>query len=210
MYSYSNPKNNTLLFQYIIVVILIIISAFIYYAFSAYNINNKVIDNDLKNIDNDIKKIHDDTYYKFLDPQYLEDSHNISRIKNKIDNVPTVDDIVSAIFPGRNTLLVSGGNVQNINRSNDINTYSSDYAVYQPIKAFPVEPDDPLSIPMPLSSNNPLSRINNTYNNNNMDTQTKNNSLTRMHEGIMSSQNSSTGANNNDPLSAVKSKDPNV
>ena len=208
MYSYSNPKSNVLLFQYIIVVILIIIISFIYYAFSTYTNNSKAIDNDLQNIDKDIKKIYDDTYYKYLDPRYVEDSRNISRIKNKIENVPTVEDIVSAIFPGRNTLLVSGGNIQNINRANDINTYSSDYAIYQPIKAFPVEPDDPLSIPMPLTSNNPLSRIDNTYNNNNMDTQTKNNSLTRMHEGLMSSQNSSTGLPNNNPQSSTKSKKP--
>ena len=51
-----------------------------------YNNNSKVIDNDLKNIDSDIKKIYDDTYYKYLDPRYVEDSRNISRIKNKIES----------------------------------------------------------------------------------------------------------------------------
>lgn len=206
--SYTPPKNNILFFQYIIVVILIIIISFIYYAFVTYNENNNKIDNDLQDIDKDIKKIYDDTYYKFMDPKYLEDSRNISRIREKIENVPSVDDIVSAIFPGRNTLLVSGGNIQDVNRSNDINTYSSDYATFQPIKAFPAKPDDPLSLPMPLTENNPISRINNTYNNNNMDTQTKNNSLTRMHEGIASSHNSSTGASDNNPTEPTKSKAP--
>ena len=173
-----------------------------------YNKNNQVIDKDLKDIDNDIKKIYDDTYYKFLDPRYVEDSRNIYKIKKKVDDMPTVEDIVSAIFPGRNTLLVSGGNIQNVNRSNDINTYSSDYAIYQPVQAFPVEPDDPLSVPMPLTANNPLSVSNNTYNNNFMDTQTKSESLTRMHEGITSSQDSSTGLTNNNPTEPTKSKKP--
>ena len=53
--------------------------------------------------------------------------------------------ILLALYLILNTMIVSGGNIQNVNRSNDINTYSSDYAIYQPIKAFPVEPDDPLS-----------------------------------------------------------------
>ena len=82
-------------------------------------------------------------------------------------------------------MIVSGGNIQNVNRSNDINTYSSDYAIYQPIKAFPVEPDDPLSIPQPLTSSNPLSRSDNTYNNNFMNTQTTDTSLTRMNESFI-------------------------
>lgn len=208
MYTYSNPRNNILFLQYIIVIILIIVISFLYYAYMMYNKNNKMLDKDLKDIDSDIKKIYDDTYYKYLDPRYVEDSRNINRIKNKVNDIPSVEDIVSAIFPGRNTLLISGGNIQNINRSNDINTYSSDYATYQPIQAFPVEPDDPLSVPMPLTENNPLSVSNNTYNNNIMDTQTKGESLTRMHEGIVSSQNSSTGLSDNNPTQPTKSKKP--
>ena len=208
MYSYSNTKNNVLFFQYIIVVILIIIVSFIYYAFATYNINSKTIDTDLKNIDEDLKKISQESYYKYLDPKNLEDSRNINRIKNSVQNIPTVDDIVSAIFPGRNTMIVSGGNIQNVNRSNDINTYTSDYAIFQPVKAFPVEPDDPLSIPQPLTSSNPLSRSDNTYNNNFMNTQTTDSSLTRMNQGITSSQYSSTGNPSNNQTSATKSKRP--
>lgn len=208
MYSYSNTKNNVLLFQYIIVVILVIIISFIYYAFATYNINSKNIDSELKNIDDDVRKISQESYYKYLDPKNLEDSRNINRIKKKVEHIPTVDDIVSAIFPGRNTMILSGGNIQNVNRSNDINTYTSDYAIYQPIKAFPSQSDDPLQIPMPLTSNNPLSRTNNTYNNNFMDTQTNDNSLSRMHQGITSSQHSSTGNPSNNPASSTKSKRP--
>ena len=206
MYSYSNTKNNVLFFQYIIVVILVIIISFIYYAFATYNNNSKNIDSELEKIDEDLKKITQESYYKYLDPKNLEDSRNINRIKKKVEHIPTVDDIVSAIFPGRNTMILSGGNILNVNRSNDINTYTSDYAIYQPIKAFPSQPDDPLSIPMPLTSNNPLSRTNNTYNNNFMDTQTSDNSLTRMQQGITSSQNSSTGNPSNNPISSIQSR----
>jgi hypothetical protein len=208
MYSYSNTKNNVLFFQYIIVVILIIIVSFIYYAFATYNKNNKIIDNDLQDIDKDLKKLSTESYYKYLDPKNLENSRNINKIKNNVANIPTVDDIVSAIFPGRNTMILSGGNIQNVNRSNDINTYTSDYAIYQPIQAFPVEPDDPLTIPQPLTSSNPLSRSDNTYNNNFMNTQTTDTSLTRMNQGITSSQYSSTGNPGNNPASSTKSKNP--
>lgn len=204
MYSYSNSHKNTLFFQYVIVIILIIITSFIYYVFLKYNDTSEIIIKDLEKIDTDLKKLDNN----HLDPVNLEDSRNLHKIKNKIDHIPTVDDIVSAIFPGRTTMIVSGGNIQNINRSNDINTYSSDYSIYQPIKAFPVEPDDPLSIPMPLTANNPLSISNNTYNNNFMDTQTKSDSLTRMNQGLSTSQNSSTGSNNNNQQDITKSRRP--
>ena len=58
---------------------------------------------------------------------------------------PTVDDIVSGIFPGRNTGITSGGKYFDI-QANESYELLPDYDFYQPVEAFPTDSilDQPL------------------------------------------------------------------
>ena len=81
-------------------------------------------------------------------------------------NCPTVDDIVSGIFPGRNTGITSGGKFFDI-KANESYELMSDYDLYEPADAFPS--DSILDVPKPLRAGNvkvPSNQINNTIANN--------------------------------------------
>jgi len=113
-------------------------------------------------------------------------------------NCPTVDDIVSGIFPGRTTGLTSGGRYFEIN-TNESYELLPDYDYYNPQDAFPTDSilDEPL-----ISGNPPVSmdEINNSIDNLNIDTSVA---------SSLSGMNMGTGASpRSDSLSTVESKEP--
>jgi len=110
---------------------------------------------------------------------------------------PTVDDIVSGIFPGRTTGITSGGKYFDI-KANDSYELMPDYDFYQSADAFP---DDSILGPPPnLLGGNPKvppNAINNTRENEFMNTRVTQTIDTRMD---MASSGDSTGATNLPPL----------
>ena len=104
-------------------------------------------------------------------------------------NCPSVDDIISGIFPGRNPGITSGGKYFDIMASENYELLPS-YDFYNPVDAFPG--DSILSVPDTLLKGNvdvPPTQISNTDDNTNMNT-TESTSLSRMN---MASMGKSTG-----------------
>ena len=102
---------------------------------------------------------------------------------------PGVEDIVSGIFPGRNPGVTSGGKYFDIKASESYELMP-DYDFYSPVEAFPS--DSILSVPDSLMKENidvPPTQIDNSINNNNINTSTDV-SLSRMN---MSGSGENTG-----------------
>jgi hypothetical protein len=109
---------------------------------------------------------------------------------------PNVEDIVSGIFPGRNTGITSGGRYFDI-KANESYELMPDYDFYKPVEAFPS--DSILSAPETLTDGNinvGPDAIDNSNNNSNMNT-TQEVSLTRMN---MADQGENTGASSIPPF----------
>ena len=97
---------------------------------------------------------------------------------------PTVDDIISGIFPGRNTGVTNSGRYFNV-QGNESYELFPDYDFYQPSNAFPS--DSILNAPDNIltgSINVPSNQINNTYNNDMLLTQNNNMIDSRMTRGF--------------------------
>ena len=113
-------------------------------------------------------------------------------------NCPTVEDIVSGIFPGRTTGLTTGGRYFEIN-TNESYELLPDYDYYNPQDAFPTDS----ILDQPLISGNPpvtMDQINNSIDNLNIDTSIA---------SSLSGMNMGTGVSRrNDSLSTVESKEP--
>ena len=105
-------------------------------------------------------------------------------------NCPSVEDIVSGVFPGRNPGITTGGKYFDI-KANESYELMPDYDFYSPSSAFPS--DSILSAPDSLNAENidvPLSEIDNSIDNNYINT-SEEVSLTRMN---MANQGETTGA----------------
>ena len=176
MYQYSNKSSQRLFMQYLIVVFLIIIASLIYY--NIQNENKIHIDVN-KNIHKSFDKINESTE-KIIHSQ----KHFTSDKPLPSCNCPSVDDIVSGIFPGRNTGLASGGNAFHVNSSDNFFETTPEYQYFETQDAFPDSSLFDLN-DTPLTKNNPYSRSNNTIANNLQDTQTTDNLAdTRMNKGL--------------------------
>ena len=102
---------------------------------------------------------------------------------------PTVDDIVTGIFPGRNPGITSGGKYFDI-KANDSYELLPSYDFYNPVDAFPS--DSILSVPDNLMQGNvdvPATQIDNSVDGNLVNT-SPDNSLSRMN---MASTGENTG-----------------
>jgi hypothetical protein len=113
---------------------------------------------------------------------------------------PSVDDIVTGIFPGRNPGITNGGNFFDI-QANESYELLSDYSFYDSTQAFPS--DSILSASPNLVDNNidiPATQLDNTDTSgeNMMINTSPDNSLTRMN---MASAGESTGASSNSQAS---------
>jgi hypothetical protein len=105
---------------------------------------------------------------------------------------PTVDDIISGIFPGRNTGVTNSGRYFDV-QGNESYELFPDYDFYQPSDAFPSDsilkaPDNLLTGTMNIPGN----QINNTYNNDMLLTQNDNDIDSRMTRGYQGENTSPT------------------
>ena len=199
MYQYSSKSSMRLFIQYLIIVFLIIIASLIYY--NIQNENNIQIDIE-KHISSSTDTITGET------DKIINSQKKISNKPIAPCNCPSVDDIVSGIFPGRNTGLVSGGNAFDINASDNLFETTPEYQYFETQNAFPNNSPFDLN-DTPLTKNNPYSRSNNTYSNTLQDTQTTDESAniyeSRMDKGIFKNDDNK---NKNKRNSSTRSKNP--
>jgi hypothetical protein len=176
--------------QCTVVVFLIIIASMIYYNVSI----TSELDTDMKNIKMECPQPEVNVN---IPKSHTQKSPSCPQQK---ENCPSVDDIVSGIFPGRNTGLMRGGSYFDVDASKDIYEKTHEYTAFEKQGAFPDTSYD--SGLRPLSDNNPYVRSNNSLENENINT-SPDTSLTRMSEGLKSGSNK-----NNNPQSATSSKAP--
>jgi hypothetical protein len=197
MYYYLNPKSHVMLLQILLMVLLIIIISMIYYQSTLTDQLNE----DILALDIDCPDVNCPENKDCPDCVCSDNKTPCPDCPDCPDvnaNCPTVDDIVSGIFPGRTTGLTSGGRYFEIN-TNESYELLPDYDYYNPQDAFPTDSilDEPL-----ISGNPPVSmdEINNSIDNLNIDTSVA---------SSLSGMNMGTGASpRSDSLSTVESKEP--
>ena len=203
MYYYLNPKSQVMLLQVLLMVLLIIIITIIYYQSTVTD----QLNTDLQSLDLQCPECPDVTCPENNECPKCPDCTCSNDDKPcpacpacpDVDtNCPTVEDIVSGIFPGRTTGLTTGGRYFEIN-ANESYELLPDYDYYNPQDAFPTDS----ILDQPLISGNPpvtMDQINNSIDNLNIDTSVA---------SSLSGMNMGTGASRrNDSLSTVESKAP--
>ena len=200
MYYYLNPKSHVMLLQVLLMVLLIIIISMIYYQSTLTDqLNEDILALDIDCPDVNCPENKDCPDCVCSDNKTpCPDCPDCPASPDVNTNCPTVDDIVSGIFPGRTTGLTSGGRYFEIN-TNESYELLPDYDYYNPQDAFPTDSilDEPL-----ISGNPPVSmdEINNSIDNLNIDTSVA---------STLSGMNMGTGASpRSDSLSTVESKEP--
>ena len=93
----------------------------------------------------------------------LNNNNELPKLNNPEVVCPTVDDIVSGIFPGRNPGITKSGRYFDI-QANESYELMPDYDFYEPINAFPS--DSILTAPNTLLTDITSTPINNSLNNN--------------------------------------------
>ena len=159
MYFYVNPRKQVMILQFVVLFMLIVIGSMIY---SSYQQGDKIVD-DIQSLDltcpqPECPQPSCPECPQPSCPECPDLSNPIDRedIQEASSARPTTDEIVHAIFPGRNTGITKEG------RYFDINTYK-DYTIF---------PEDRILDP-PLRWANiyaPLNDINNSIDNNLIDT----------------------------------------
>ena len=159
MYFYVNPRKQVMILQFVVLFMLIVIGSMIY---SSYQQGDKIVD-DIQSLDltcpqPECPQPSCPECPQPSCPECPDLSNPIDRedIQEASSACPTTDEIVHAIFPGRNTGITKEG------RYFDINTYK-DYTIF---------PEDRILDP-PLRWANiyaPLNDINNSIDNNLIDT----------------------------------------
>ena len=197
---YFDTTEYSEILQYVSLFLLFVIGTMIYYMSN----NNDTLGKDLKNqIDNlDLNcpkcpenpacpKCPDLTCNEGVCPKCPEcpETGNCPKVECPDTSCPTVGDIVSGIFPGRNTGVTSGGKYFDI-MANDSYELLPSYDFYNPIDAFPS--DSILSVPNDLIKGNvdvPPTDIDNSVDNSLINT-SRDISLSRMN---MASSGENTG-----------------
>ena len=203
MYYYLNPKSHVMLLQVLLMVLLIIIITMIYYQSTVTD----QLNTDLQSLDlqcPDVTCPENNECPKCPNCPDCTCSNDdkpcpaCPACPDVDTNCPTVEDIVSGIFPGRTTGLTTGGRYFEIN-ANESYELLPDYDYYNPQDAFPTDS----ILDQPLISGNPpvtMDQINNSIDNLNIDTSVA---------SSLSGMNMGTGASRrNDSLSTVESKAP--
>lgn len=202
MFNTSGEYNSGLLF--IVFFLTVVLVSMVYYT----NKDKHKLRREIKSLNKNIEELKDENENKLdeLNSEMLtSDDINISECpdckcpENKEcpkcptcpeTKCPTVDDIISGIFPGRNTGVTSSGRYFDV-QGNESYELFPDYDFYQPSQAFPT--DSILNSPQNIltgSINIPGSQIDNTYNNNLLLTQNNNMIDSRM---AMASEGENTG-----------------
>ena len=203
MYYYLNPKSHVMLLQVLLMVLLIIIITMIYYQSTVTD----QLNTDLQSLDlqcPDVTCPENNECPKCPNCPDCTCSNDdkpcpaCPACPDVDTNCPTVEDIVSGIFPGRTTGLTTGGRYFEIN-ANESYELLPDYDYYNPQDAFPTDS----ILDQPLISGNPpvtMDQINNSIDNLNIDTSIA---------SSLSGMNMGTGVSRrNDSLSTVESKEP--
>lgn len=176
MYYYLNPRRQIFILQVIVLIALTVIIAMIY---SQYSQGEKISENvgDIKNT-------------KCPDVEVVNQVHSASPGPScpnvtcpTCPSCPSVKDIVSGIFPGRNTGVTSGGRYFDVKMNEDFDLMP-DYSFYNAKDAFP--DDMKFDIDKPIRSANayvPQNDINNSIDNEHVDT----NSSASVHRMAMGS-----------------------
>ena len=176
MYYYLNPRRQIFILQVIVLIALTVIIAMIY---SQYSQGEKLSENvgDIKNT-------------KCPDVEVVNQVHSASPGPGcpnvtcpTCPSCPSVKDIVSGIFPGRNTGVTSGGRYFDVKMNEDFDLMP-DYSFYNAKDAFP--DDMKFDIDKPIRSANayvPQNDINNSIDNEHVDT----NSSASVHRMAMGS-----------------------
>ena len=217
MFNYFfDTREYTEILQYLSLFLLFVIGTMVYYVSTDTNKMNQDIKDDIANLDLECPKCPEhpgipacpkcpdltcDTDGKCPDCPANPVCPTLPEV-----NCPNVEDIVSGIFPGRNTGITSGGRYFDI-KANESYELMPDYDFYKPVEAFPS--DSILSAPETLTDGNinvSPDAIDNSNNNSNMNT-TPEVSLTRMN---MADQGENTGASSipSDQLSDQLSDQP--
>ena len=172
MYYYMNPRRQVMVLQMIVLVALIVIGAMIY---SQYGKSDE-IENEIKNLDltcPQCPKCPDLT-----NPIHPDDFKTQEPVSNKCPQCPdvkcpepkcpSVGDIVSGIFPGRNTGITRSGRHFDV-KSNKSFDLLPDFSFYKAEDAFPE--DSILDPPLRWANMDaPLNDINNSIDNYHVDT----------------------------------------
>lgn len=176
MYYYLNPRRQIFILQVIVLIALTVIIAMIY---SQYSQGEKLSEN-----------VGDIKHTKCPDVEVVNQVHSASPGPNcpnvtcpTCPSCPSVKDIVSGIFPGRNTGVTSGGRYFDVKMNEDFDLMP-DYSFYNAKDAFP--DDMKFDIDKPIRSANayvPQNDINNSIDNEHVDT----NSSASVHRMAMGS-----------------------
>ena len=183
MYYYMNPRSQIMVMQVLLVMLVFIIMGMMY---SQYSLSSDM-KNDINNIDFSCPDVTCPTNNKCPDcvcPEGENKSHDCPSCPKCPDNntnCPSVDDIVSGLFPGRSTGLTTAGKYFEINTDE---TYEllPDYSYFDAGVQFP---DNPV-LDQPLITGNPditSNQISNSIENLNIDTNTQE-SLSGMNMGL--------------------------
>jgi len=170
MYYYLNPKSHVMMLQILLMVLLIIIIAMVYHQSTL----SDQLDTDIKAIDftcPDCPNCPRNEKCPQCPDCNCKDGKSCPACPSCPENntsCPSVEDIVSGIFPGRTAGLTTGGRYFEIN-ANESYELLPDYDFYQPGNAFP----ENSVLDQPLISGNPpvtMDQINNSMENINIDT----------------------------------------
>jgi len=179
MYYYLNPKSHVMMLQILLMVLLIIIIAMVYHQSTL----SDQLDTDIKALDftcptcpkipscpkNDKCPDCPDCNCENTNvPVSPTSPTSCPACPANNTSCPTVEDIVSGIFPGRTGGVTTGGRYFEIN-ANENYELLPDYDFYQPENAFPQDS----ILDQPLISGNPpvnMNQINNSLDNLNIDT----------------------------------------
>ena len=175
MYYYMNPRRQVMILQIIVLISLIVIGAMIYSQYEkADEIEHEIKELDLTcpecpDLTNPVD--HDDLVHQHA--QSSESKGKCPDVKcpeNKCPETkcPSVGDIVSGIFPGRNTGITRSGRYFDVKSDKSYNLLP-DYSFYKAEDAFPK--DSILDPPLRWANiDAPLNDINNSIDNYHVDT----------------------------------------
>ena len=138
-------RSQNLLLQMVVVVCVGVIGGMIYHNYSQIQETQKTLQRDISDQTGDIKSQ--------IDSQVGKIDSQVGKINTKVDNLdlkcpqnpscpqstcPSAEEIASAVFPGRNTGLTSGGKYFDIKSSGSYELLP-EYDFYKPEEAFPVD-----------------------------------------------------------------------
>ena len=183
MYYYLNPKSHVMLLQVLLMILVIVVISMLYHLSTL----NDDLKDDINNIEfscPECPQCPDFSDGKCPDCNCPTNPECPKCPESNID-CPSVEDIVSGIFPGRNTGITTGGNYFVID-ANDSYELLPDFEYYQGQNAFP---EDSI-LDQPLSAGNPnidFNQLNNSIENLNIDTNSQE-PLSRMNMGMGNSR----------------------